>query len=178
MGLYSKHRVYHLNSSLRSSILPSITLFHSCTTQKSLPFTHNPASVVKRTGSSSQCRPCSHHFHCPIYIKYVCWRFCCVINIDVEASQYCYFLVETSQYTILMWGKGSKQLTLRLHNIAYYLVKVSTVWLQSSIVLVMRNPDNNSNHYIHCMFLNWDNYWNRAVICGGLRCELGIITIR
>ena len=27
MGRYNKHHLYHLNSSLRSSILPSITLF-------------------------------------------------------------------------------------------------------------------------------------------------------
>ena len=35
------------------------------------------------------------------------------------------------------------------------------------IELVMRSPDNNSAHYIHCIFLNWDNYSNAAVILGG-----------
>ena len=35
---------------------------------------------------------------------------------------------------------------------AYFLVKISTVWLQSNFVLAVWKPENSSNHYIHCAF--------------------------
>ena len=41
----NKHCLYHPNSALRSSILPSITLLHPCTTRKELS-----SSVIKTTG--------------------------------------------------------------------------------------------------------------------------------
>ena len=50
MGHHNKHRLYHPNGALRSSILPTITLLHPCTTRKGLPFTYNGASVVQKTG--------------------------------------------------------------------------------------------------------------------------------
>ena len=78
MDYDNKHCIYHPNSALWSSIPPSITLLHPCTTQKSLPFTYSPT-----TGWSSLFQPCSHHFCCPFKLrhlqmksqKYVCWWF-------------------------------------------------------------------------------------------------------
>ena len=74
MGHHNKHRLYHPNGALRSSILPSITLRHPCTTRKCLPFTYNLASVVQKTGWSSPCQPCSHYLRYPI-INYVICRW-------------------------------------------------------------------------------------------------------